>query len=61
MLGSIHRIVKTPGNLNNDIGCPLSLLGIDDETAMAVIRALVDFGAEVAVSQIPQTAKGEKH
>ena len=31
-------IVKTPGNFNNDIGCPISLLQLQENTRMAVIE-----------------------
>jgi UDP-N-acetylmuramoyl-tripeptide--D-alanyl-D-alanine ligase len=48
LLGSRHRVVKTPGNLNNDIGCPLSLLGIDNETAIAVIEMGANHTGEIA-------------
>lgn len=33
-----YQIVKTPGNLNNHIGLPLSLLQIEDKTEIAVIE-----------------------
>jgi len=32
------RVVKTRGNLNNEIGCPLSLLQIDEATEAAIIE-----------------------
>ena len=38
LLESRYTVVKTKGNLNNDIGCPLSLLRIDRETSFAVIE-----------------------
>jgi len=38
VLGERYRVVKTKGNLNNEIGCPLSLLEIDDRTEKAVIE-----------------------
>lgn len=38
VLGSRLRTVKTHGNLNNEIGCPLSLLQIDADTEAAVIE-----------------------
>lgn len=48
VLGSRRRLVKTPGNLNNEIGCPLSLLQIDDETDMAVIEMGANHSGEIA-------------
>lgn len=38
VLGSSMNVVKTQGNLNNEIGCPLSLLQIDDNTDAAIIE-----------------------
>ncbi len=38
LLESRYTVVKTKGNLNNDIGCPLSLLRIDRDTSFAVIE-----------------------
>ncbi|MCC6488597.1 MAG: UDP-N-acetylmuramoyl-tripeptide--D-alanyl-D-alanine ligase [Candidatus Hydrogenedentes bacterium] len=38
VLGSRMKTMKTQGNLNNEIGCPLSLLQIDDATEAAVIE-----------------------
>ncbi|MCX5758678.1 MAG: Mur ligase family protein, partial [Candidatus Hydrogenedentes bacterium] len=38
LLSTKLRVVKTQGNLNNEIGCPQSLLQIDADTDMAVIE-----------------------
>ncbi|NUM56080.1 MAG: UDP-N-acetylmuramoyl-tripeptide--D-alanyl-D-alanine ligase [Candidatus Hydrogenedentes bacterium] len=38
VLATRLRIVKTQGNLNNEIGCPLSLLQIDGNTQAAIIE-----------------------
>lgn len=38
VLGSRMNVVKTKGNLNNEIGCPLSLLQIDAATDAAIIE-----------------------
>lgn len=38
LLSTRYRTVKTQGNLNNDIGCPLSLLQIDGDTQCAIIE-----------------------
>ncbi len=45
VLGQKYRVHKTPENLNNDIGVPLSLLGIGEEHEAAVIEmGISDFG-----------------
>jgi UDP-N-acetylmuramoyl-tripeptide--D-alanyl-D-alanine ligase len=36
--GPAVSVVKTPGNFNNEIGCPLSLLQLQQDTQMAVIE-----------------------
>jgi UDP-N-acetylmuramoyl-tripeptide--D-alanyl-D-alanine ligase len=38
VLATRMNVVKTRGNLNNEIGCPLSVLQIDDTTNAAVIE-----------------------
>ena len=38
VLARKYRVVKTPGNLNNHIGTPLSLLQLEDRTDVAVIE-----------------------
>ncbi|MBX7257458.1 MAG: UDP-N-acetylmuramoyl-tripeptide--D-alanyl-D-alanine ligase [Candidatus Hydrogenedentes bacterium] len=38
VLGARMNVVKTKGNLNNEIGCPLSLLQIDATTDAAIIE-----------------------
>ena len=38
VLGAKYRVVSTRGNLNNDIGVPLSLLSIRPDTQIAVIE-----------------------
>ncbi|MBR1926615.1 MAG: UDP-N-acetylmuramoyl-tripeptide--D-alanyl-D-alanine ligase [Bacteroidales bacterium] len=38
VLSSKYRVTSTRGNLNNDIGVPLSLLTIDEKTELAVIE-----------------------
>lgn len=47
-LGSKHRVVKTQGNLNNEIGCPRSLLQIDGDTDMAVVEMGANHRGEIA-------------
>ena len=48
LLASRYRVVKTQGNLNNAIGCPLSLLEIGDETEIAVIEMGANHAGEIA-------------
>jgi UDP-N-acetylmuramoyl-tripeptide--D-alanyl-D-alanine ligase len=48
VLGSRMSVIKTQGNLNNDIGCPLSLLRIDGGTEMAVIEMGANHMGEIA-------------
>lgn len=38
VLSTRYRVVKTQGNLNNEVGCPLSLLQMDHATEAAVIE-----------------------
>ena len=37
-LGAKYRVIATKGNLNNDIGVPLTLLSIDPSTEIAVVE-----------------------
>ncbi len=48
VLGSKYQVVKTQGNLNNDIGCPLSLLRIAPDTEFAVIEMGANHAGEIA-------------
>ena len=48
LLGSRHAVEKTQGNLNNDIGCPLSLLRMDGETRFGVIEMGANHVGEIA-------------
>lgn len=48
VLATMHTIAKTQGNLNNEIGCPLSLLQIDDDTDIAVIEMGANHAGEIA-------------
>lgn len=48
LLGSKYSVIKTQGNLNNDIGCPLSLLRITPETHYAVIELGANHPGEIA-------------
>lgn len=48
LLATRYSVVKTPGNLNNEIGLPLSLLNIDDETEAAIVEMGANHGGEIA-------------
>jgi len=48
VLETKYTVTKTPGNLNNDIGCPLSLLGIGPQTEYAVIEMGANHPGEIA-------------
>jgi UDP-N-acetylmuramoyl-tripeptide--D-alanyl-D-alanine ligase len=48
LLASKYPVVKTQGNLNNDIGCPLSLLLMDENTRHAVIEMGANHAGEIA-------------
>ncbi|HIJ74541.1 MAG TPA: UDP-N-acetylmuramoyl-tripeptide--D-alanyl-D-alanine ligase [Candidatus Hydrogenedentes bacterium] len=48
VLATKYTVVKTRGNLNNEIGCPLSLLQIDDETDLAIIEMGANHPGEIA-------------
>ncbi len=48
LLGTQYNVVKTQGNLNNEIGCPLSLLRMDATTDIAVIEMGANHAGEIA-------------
>lgn len=48
LLASRFNVVKTPGNLNNAIGCPLSLLDLQEDTGFAVIEMGANHAREIA-------------
>ncbi len=48
VLGTKYRVSKTRGNLNNDVGCPLSLLDITPETHYAIIEMGANHPGEIA-------------
>lgn len=48
LLRTKYNVVKTQGNLNNEIGCPLSLLQLDEDTDFAVIEMGANHVGEIA-------------
>lgn len=48
LLETKYQVVKTRGNLNNEIGCPLSLLQIGADTEVAVIEMGANHRGEIA-------------
>ena len=48
LLASKYEVIKTLGNLNNEIGCPLSLLRIDESTDCAIIEMGANHAGEIA-------------
>ncbi len=48
VLSTRYDVARTPGNHNNDIGCPLSLLEIDGDTGAAVIEMGANHEGEIA-------------
>ncbi|MBI5092381.1 MAG: UDP-N-acetylmuramoyl-tripeptide--D-alanyl-D-alanine ligase [Candidatus Hydrogenedentes bacterium] len=55
VLATKYTVVKTQGNLNNEIGCPRSLLQIDAETRVAVVEMGANHRGEIA--QLCRVAK----
>lgn len=48
VLETEYRLARTPGNLNNHIGTPLSVLQIDSETEIAIIEMGMNHIGEIA-------------
>ena len=48
LLGSCYKVAKTEGNLNNEIGTPLSLLALDAETEFGVFELGANHRGEIA-------------
>jgi UDP-N-acetylmuramoyl-tripeptide--D-alanyl-D-alanine ligase len=48
VLATRYRVLKTQGNLNNEIGCPLTLLEIEESTGFAVIEMGANHAGEIA-------------
>ena len=47
VLGAKYRVLKTPENFNNDIGTPLTLLGLSSEHQAAVIETGMNHFGEI--------------
>ena len=48
VLGSTYRISKTPANHNNDIGMPMSILAMPEDTQIAVLEMGMNHFREIA-------------
>jgi len=48
VLGRRFRTLRTPGNMNNEIGLPLALLDLDAEHEAAVLEMGMYVGGEIA-------------
>ena len=48
VLGGIYTVVKTQGNFNNEIGCPLSMLNMDATTEFLVLEMGANHHGEIA-------------
>ena len=48
LLGARYKVAKTEGNLNNEIGTPLSLLALDAETEFGVFELGANHRGEIA-------------
>jgi len=49
VLSQLYNVTATKGNLNNHIGVPLTLLGITDETQIAIIEMGANHQGEIAL------------
>ncbi len=55
VLAQKFNIHKTQGNLNNELGVPLTLFGMDDDTEAAVVEmGISDFGEMQRISEMVQ-------
>ena len=48
VLGSTYRVSKTPVNHNNDIGLPMAVLGMEEDTQIAVLEMGMNHFGEIA-------------
>lgn len=55
VLAQKYKVHKTQGNLNNELGVPLTLFGMDDSTEVAVVEmGISDFGEMDRIAQMVQ-------
>ena len=55
VLSTKFKVHKTAGNLNNELGVPLTLFGMDDSTEVAVVEmGISDFGEMSRISEMVQ-------
>lgn len=55
VLSQKYNVCKTSGNLNNELGVPLTLFGMNDETEVAVVEmGISDFGEMSRISEMVQ-------
>ena len=55
VLGSAYKVAKTPANHNNDIGMPMAILGMPEDTQVAVLEMGMNHFREIAyLSEIAQ-------
>ena len=55
VLGTAYRVAKTPANHNNDIGMPMAILGMPEDTQVAVLEMGMNHFREIAyLSRIAQ-------
>ncbi|MGO8788670.1 MAG: UDP-N-acetylmuramoyl-tripeptide--D-alanyl-D-alanine ligase [Terriglobia bacterium] len=48
ILSRRYRVLRSPGNLNNDFGLPLALLGLEPEHEVAVVELAMSAAGEIA-------------
>ncbi len=48
LLSRRYRVLRSPGNLNNDFGVPLALLGLEPEHEVAVVELAMSAPGEIA-------------
>jgi len=48
VLGSTYRVAKTPANYNNDIGMPMAILSMPEDTQVAVLEMGMNHFGEIA-------------